>query len=165
MPAVKKALASADGGRLLAELKDAGKVTLALPDGQVELDADDLHVRLEAKEGWAAAQGPNCVVVLATELTDALVQEGWAREIVRALQDFRKEIGCRYTDRIAVGLETDAAELQAAIGLFTEYIKEETLAVRLVFGPLDGVDAVERKVAEHTVRMAVRVEERMKEEG
>ena len=58
-----------------------------LPDGPVELDSDDLQVRLQAKEGWAAAQGHWCVVVLSTELTEELVREGLARDFVRALQE------------------------------------------------------------------------------
>ena len=62
-------LAGADGGRLLAELQAEGKITLPLPDGPIELDGDDIQVRLQAKEGWAAAQGRGVVVVLATALT------------------------------------------------------------------------------------------------
>jgi isoleucyl-tRNA synthetase len=57
LPTVKKLLAEADGARLLAELESNGTVTLALPDGSVVLDKDDMQVRLQAKEGWAAAQG------------------------------------------------------------------------------------------------------------
>ncbi len=46
------------------------------PAGEVSLDRDDIQIRLQAKEGWAAAQGKHCVVVLATELTDELIAEG-----------------------------------------------------------------------------------------
>ena len=79
LPALRKALVAADGGRLLAELHAKGKVAIDLPDGPVALDADDLQVRLQAKPGWAAAQGRWCVVVLATELTPDLLREGSAR--------------------------------------------------------------------------------------
>ncbi|MCA9228670.1 MAG: class I tRNA ligase family protein, partial [Planctomycetales bacterium] len=76
LPAVKKALGEADGGRLLSELNDTGKVALAAGGETVELDQDDIQVRLQAKPGWAAAQGRGCVVVLSTELTPELLREG-----------------------------------------------------------------------------------------
>ncbi len=52
------------------------QVTIELPDGAVVLDALDLQVRLQAKQGWAAAQGAACVVVLSTELDSDLLAEG-----------------------------------------------------------------------------------------
>ncbi len=92
LPLVKNALAKADGGKLLAEMESAGKVELKLDDGAtVPLDRDDLQVRLQAKPGWAAAQGKDCVVVLATDISPELVSEGVAREIVHAIQTLRKD--------------------------------------------------------------------------
>jgi isoleucyl-tRNA synthetase len=133
LPAVKKLLAEADRGSLLAEWKSQGKVTFTLPDGPVVLDADDIQVRLQAKEGWAAAQGKACVVVLATELTPNLIAEGMAREFVRALQETRKELGFEFTDRIDVKYSTSSPEIRAAVETFVEYIKNETLSVQLGF--------------------------------
>jgi isoleucyl-tRNA synthetase len=157
LPAVRKLLAAADGGRLLDELRRNGSITCSLADGPVTLDADDIQVRLQAKEGWAAAQGHAVVVVLATELTEELVLEGLARELVRTIQDRRKEMGCQFTDRIAVGIVTEAAELRAAIGQFRDYICGETLAVEIVFGPLPGVEPVAIDVAGHAATLYVRV--------
>ncbi len=79
MPAVKKCLETADGGALLTELRRDGQLTLIVDQEQITLDQEDIQIRLQAKEGWAAAQGTGCVVVLATELTDALIREGLAR--------------------------------------------------------------------------------------
>jgi isoleucyl-tRNA synthetase len=87
MPAAKKLLGEVDAGTLLAKLKSTGKAQLRLPDGTaIELDNEDIEIRLAAKEGWAAAQGKGCVVVLATELTPELVKEGgfkWAWSPIR----------------------------------------------------------------------------------
>ena len=129
LPTVRKLLAEADGSRLLAQLEADGRITLMLQDGPVTLDADDIQVRLQAKEGWAAAQGHAVVVVLATELTDELIREGLARELVRTIQDRRKEMGCEFTDRITVGIVTES-ELNSRrrIEQFREYIEGETLA-------------------------------------
>jgi isoleucyl-tRNA synthetase len=131
LPALRKVLAGADGGRLLAELQAKGKITLSTPEDPIVLDAEDIQVRLQAKEGWAAAQGHDVVVVLATELTEELIREGLARELVRVIQDRRKEMGCEFTDRIEVGIVTDSAALKAAIDQFESSIRNETLTLEL----------------------------------
>jgi isoleucyl-tRNA synthetase len=158
MPAVKKLLGEIDAGKLLADLKSAGKAQLKLPDGTtIELDNEDIEVRLAAKEGWAAAQGKGCVVVLATDLTPELLMEGLARDIVRMIQDQRKELGCEYTDRIAIGLVTKSDELLAAIEKFHEYIARETLAIKINTEPLPDVGPANVKVLGHDLAVYLRV--------
>jgi len=157
LPAVRKALAEANAGQLLAEMESAGKVVFKLPGGDVTLDSDDVQVRLQAKAGWAAAQGPDCVVVLATELNDKLVAEGWAREIVHAIQTCRRDMNCEYTDRIEVGIVTDDAQLQAVVREFADFIRGETLAVRIVLEPLSGVEPIELKLGSSTLKLYVKV--------
>ena len=165
LPTVRKLLSEADGSRLLAQLETDGRITLMLQDGQVTLDADDIQVRLQAKEGWAAAQGHAVVVVLATELTDELIREGLARELVRTIQDRRKEMGCEFTDRIIVSVITDSDELKAAINDFRDYIEGETLvdkenggeirlAQPLVGNKIPG-NAVQTKVGDYNIILIV----------
>ncbi len=157
LPVVKKLLAETDGGALLAELKARGQVTFILSDGPVVLDADDIQVRLQAKEGWAAAQGKACVVVLATELTEDLLREGLAREVARAVNDRRKEMGCQFTDRVELAIVTDSAELHAAIEQYREYIMAETLAVSIVFEPIAGVEPVTVEIGDYRTELYVKV--------
>ena len=157
LPQVKKALAAANGSELITRMKRDGQVTLDLPDGPVVLDAEDLQIRLASKPGWAAAQGAQCVVVLATELTDSLRQEGLARELVRLIQDRRKELQCDYTDRIEVGVVTGAEPLREAVAAFVDHVRQETLATRLDFAPLDGVAPVTLKAAGHELQLWVRI--------
>ena len=158
MPAVKKLLGEIDAGKLLADFKSSGKAELKLPDGtSIELDNEDIEVRLQAKEGWAAAQGKGCVVVLATELTPELVLEGLARDVVRIIQDQRKELACAYTDRIEIGLVTESNELSVAIQKFRDYIAQETLAIRIVTEPLPGVESINITMAGHHLAVCVRV--------
>ena len=162
LPPLKKLLKESDAARLVAELEAHGKVVLELPDGQVELDSDDIQIRLQAKEGWAAAQGAATVVVLATELTEDLLREGLARELVRTIQDRRKEMGCQFTDRIAVAIVidphgTDPDELQAAIDQFQDYIKRETLAVELSSRSITGAEPVRCSLAGFEVTLYVKV--------
>ncbi|MFV1968919.1 MAG: DUF5915 domain-containing protein, partial [Pirellulaceae bacterium] len=159
LPKVKQALANADGAALMRELDTHHSVTLTLDGESVELDNEDLQIRLQAKEGWAAAQGPSCVAVLSTELTDALIAEGLARDVVRNIQESRKTMNCDYTDRIDVGVVTDAADLRSAIEKFLAYITGETLAVTLVLESLPGVEPAERKIAGSDVKIYVSVVE------
>lgn len=157
MPGVKRALAEADGGQLLQQLSTSGKVVLDIQGESVELDDEDLQVRLQAKEGWAAAQGPTTVVVLSTELTDELIREGTARDVNRLIQDRRKQIDCEFTDRIEVGIVTESDELRSAIEENEDYIKGEALADRLVFESLEGTEPFECEVAGEKVVLYVRI--------
>jgi isoleucyl-tRNA synthetase len=158
LPLVKNALSKSDAAKLLAEMESAGRVALKLDDGSDEpLDRDDLQVRLQAKPGWAAAQGKHCVVVLATELTPDLITEGVAREIVHSIQSARKEEDCEYTDRIEVGIVTESAEIHRAVEQFADYVRGETLAVILKLGPIEGVKPIEIKIGEETAQLYIRI--------
>ncbi len=157
LPGLRRFLDKVDAARLLAELEAAGSVTISLSDGPVTLGPEDVQVRLQAKPGWAAAQGHAVVVVLSTELTEELILEGLARELVRTIQDRRKEMGCQFTDRIVVGVATESEELNTAIGQFREYICGETLAVEIKLEPLPGVEPVEVDVAGHRIMLYVKV--------
>ncbi len=156
VPQVKKALGDADGARLLAELRSTGKIVLEFDGQQVTLDAEDIQVRLQAKEGWAADdQSAHCVVVLNTELTPALIREGLARDVVRLIQERRKALDCQYTDRIRVGIATGSDQLREALEENAEYIRNETLAVELAVRELEGVEGIETTIAGDTVTIYV----------
>ncbi len=156
MPKVKQMLEQADGAELLRQLEQQGRVALDLPDGPVELSSEDIEVRLQAKEGWTAAQGEQTVVVLSVELTPELIQEGWVRDLVRQVQERRKAISCDYTDRIAVGLATDSEELRQAIRQHAEYLQGETLAESIQFDPLADTEPVQLEIGGHPLTLYVR---------
>lgn len=143
VPAVKKALQEADGNLLLQSLQANGVVTIELPDGPIELSGEEIEVRLQAKEGWAAAQGNSCVVVLNTEVTEQLRREGIAKDLIRTIQNQRKAIECDYTDRIRVAVVTDSEDAQLAIETFGGLIAGETLADTLESETIADVTPVE----------------------
>jgi len=165
---LRKQLAKIDAAQLLADLNAHGKVVLSLGESTldkstgengenaVELDCQDLMVRLQAKEGWAAAQGCSCVVVLSTELTDSLLREGLARELVHAIQSQRKDRSCDYTDRIGVGIVTESAAVLAALESFGDYICTETLAVELKAGPLSDIEPIELDLGGEKLQLYVK---------
>lgn len=128
-PLVKKiggALNQRDGAEVFAALQD-GEYALDVDGQTVTLTSDDVEVRLAAKEGFAAAQGKNLVVVISTEITDELRREGYMRDFVRLVQDVRKDLNLAYDARIHVTYDTDNDDVRASIEEHTEVIKRETL--------------------------------------
>jgi isoleucyl-tRNA synthetase len=157
LPKVKQWLGTQSGAELLANIRDNGKIDLTLDRQVVALTPEEVEVRLQAKPGWAAANDKGVVVVLATELTPELMDEGLVRDLVRVIQDRRKELGCEFTDRIEIGIVTQSAELRRAVERFHDYIAAETLATKIVFEPLPGVEPVAIKIGEHAADLYVRV--------
>ena len=156
LPEVKKLLGAADGNELSKSLAADGKLVLTLADGRaVELNDEQVQRRLVANEGWAAAEGKGCVVVLSTELTPSLIREGYARDLVRYIQDQRKAMGCDYTDRIKVGIVTESAEVKGALDEFGDYIRTETLADDLVGESIAGVEPTAQKIGDDGLQLFV----------
>ena len=156
MPVVKKMLDASDGESLLDELNSNGKIVLDVEGSPVELDKDDIEIRLSAKEGWTAAQGAGCVVVLATELTPELIDEGKARDVVRYVNDYRKKRDLDPSDDINLVLNTDE-ELQAALQTHQQYILDETKSVSLSFDPITDDLADENKVGDSPIKLFLTV--------
>ncbi|MBW2269127.1 MAG: isoleucine--tRNA ligase [Deltaproteobacteria bacterium] len=132
MPALKQALTQQDGAALLRELAAEGRVRVPVDDAFVELGPEELAVDLVAREGYSAASGGAGVVVLGTELTTALVDEGLYREVLNRVQGFRKELDLEYTGRIRLTL-AGAERLLDAVRPRVDALARETLAVEVTF--------------------------------
>jgi isoleucyl-tRNA synthetase len=102
----------------------------------VALSASDLVVTQTPLEGWGVASGGGETVALDLAVSEALRGEGYAREVVRLIQEARKASGLDVSDRIVVRWATSDAALAAALGEHGPAIAGEVLAVS--FGPGDG---------------------------
>jgi len=131
MPLVKKALASADGDELAGTLESAGSVTIDIEGESVQLSNEEVEVRLVEREGAATQGDRELLVALETELSEALIREGWAREVVHRIQTARRDADLDYADRIRVAYEA-SDELSAAIRDHQDWICSETLTTELV---------------------------------
>jgi isoleucyl-tRNA synthetase len=104
---IRAALATLDGNAAMDELEKDGVLTLALPSATVTLAKEDLLIEMQKKEGFAAAEDGGITVVLDTNLTEALLEEGFVNELVSKIQTMRKDSGFEVTDRIVISLSGD----------------------------------------------------------
>jgi isoleucyl-tRNA synthetase len=108
--------------------------------------------------GVKAAETPTGIVVaLDTRLDDDLVREGWARDVIRHVQELRKTAALQVSDRIELGLRTDGPELRAALETHLDTIAAEVLATAVVLGTLpDAAASKEFSVARTPISAALR---------
>ena len=128
---IAKALAGANGHALVHDIESGQVATLSLGDTDVELTADDLDIRVVGREGFSLAQDGPHGVALDLDLDEELVDEGVAREVVRAVQDLRKSSGLDVEDRIELWLAADQPDLERALASHADYIASEVLASEL----------------------------------
>jgi isoleucyl-tRNA synthetase len=130
MPAVKKAMEAADGSRLRASLLAKGKAEIEVDGEPLELELEDIEVTVQAREGYAAAGDETAVVVLSTELTEALLEEGKYRELLSRIQAFRKDLGLEYTQRIRLAIQ-GSESLKRIVEARRDDLMKETLCIEL----------------------------------
>jgi isoleucyl-tRNA synthetase len=135
---LQNALAAADPLQLAARLEAGQSVELPLPSGPVILDSGDLVVQPRAPEGWAGVADRGTQVLVDVRITEALKLDGLAREVVRQVQELRKQSGLEIEDRIVLYLGTDSEILRKAIETHRAYIANETLATEWSAIPLEG---------------------------
>jgi isoleucyl-tRNA synthetase len=102
-------------------------IELKTSEGAVQLEATDLIIQHKAPEGWAGVADRGTQVIVDARITEALAQEGMARDVVRHVQDLRKKAGLNMEDRIELMLITDSEILKRAIEAHKDYIANETL--------------------------------------
>jgi isoleucyl-tRNA synthetase len=141
MPLVAAAVAALDGDHVAAALRDGGRVAINVGGQDHELAADDLQVAMKPLEGYQVERQGSHAVALEVEIDEQLRAEGWAREIVHAVQGARRDAGLDVSDRIELTLDGQS-ELLAAARAHQDYIAKETLATRLAYESLDGVEPV-----------------------
>ena len=123
-----------DGAAVVAAFDRGETYTLTLDGTDIVLNKEDVLVEAVKKEGFTTQVDGKLTVVLDTTLTPALIQEGYAREVISKLQSMRKDAGFDVTDRIAVTCQGDD-ELTAALQTYQPMIEKGVLADAVVFGP------------------------------
>ncbi len=136
-PRLRQAVAGADAAALARRFKSSLSVELDLGDGEppVELLPEEVEVRTLAREGYAVAEEKGLIVAVDVTLTPELEREGLARDLVRRIQNLRKEAGFQLDDRIVTFYDVDD-ELTLVVEEWAGYVKAETLSRELVPGPI-----------------------------
>ena len=134
-----KALTNSD----IEKLENTGKLTLSIGETEASITLDDVEVNYKDIEGLSVASGGGQTIALDLNLNDDLVNEGIAREIVNRVQNIRKNKGLEVTDKIEINIKR-SVDLENAINSNLDYVKGETLAIKLYFSEkLDGGEIIE----------------------
>ena len=130
VPAIGAYLKEVDGNAFMATLKADGKASFTVDGSEVVLEMDDVLVDTAEKGGFVSSGDNSLTVVLDTNLTEELIEEGFVREIVSKVQTMRKEADFNVTDRIKVYHDGNAkiAEILAANDIKGDVLAEEVVA-------------------------------------
>lgn len=124
----------------ISQLQTTGSYELEVEGQKAVVEATDVEIISEDIPGWLVSNEGNLTVALDVELTDELLNEGMARELINRIQNIRKEIGLEITDRINVTLSPDS-KVEAALAGFADYIKVQVLADNVCIADNDGIAA------------------------
>ena len=153
MPQVTAAVEALDASVVSSVIEAGGRVGISVDGTEHELEPEEIEMVMEPLPGYEVEAEAGHAVALSTELDDELVSEGLAREIVRAVQNARKESGFEVTDRIELDLGGDP-ELIAAAERHVDHIAGETLSSAVGWDP--GTDSEIVSIDGRELKLAVR---------
>jgi isoleucyl-tRNA synthetase len=137
LPAVRAAIEAANPAELAAKVRAGENVVLQLPESSelsgsstVELSAEELLIQTQPAEGLAVAADKVITVGIDVIINDELAAEGLARELVRRIQNMRKDAGFEIADKIVIYYQAEGA-VHRVFKAWADYIKAETLAVEI----------------------------------
>ena len=153
IPKIKQAISEKNQMDLANTVKNGGVEYIEVEDTQIELNADNLLITMQGKEGFAFSGEGEIGVVLDTHITQELKEEGYVREILSKVQNMRKEKEFEVLDRITLYI-ADNKELERIIKENEESIKKDTLAVEVKYNE-ENKEYQEIKVNDETLKIDV----------
>ena len=134
---IRQLLPALDGAAAMNELKTTGAIHLDVDGTEVVLGEEDLLIETAQTEGYVSESNQEIAVVLDTNLTPELVEEGFVRELISKIQTMRKEAGFEVMDKITVSAMGND-KIDAILKKYEGQIKDEVLAVTVVYGEVSG---------------------------
>lgn len=134
---IRQLLPALDGTAAMNELKTTGALHLDVDGTDVVLAEEDLLIETAQTEGYVSESNADIAVVLDTNLTPELVEEGFVRELISKIQTMRKEAGFEVMDKITVSAMGND-KIDAILKKYEDQIKDEVLAVTVVYGEVSG---------------------------
>ena len=151
---IRQALTDINGTAAMNELRTNGVLKLDINGNDVELTEEDLLIETAQTEGYVSESDGETSVVLDTNLTPELIEEGFVREIISKIQTMRKEAGFEVMDKIKVYAHGND-KIQEVMKAHEDEIKSEVLADEMVLGETDGY-VKEWNINKETVTMGVK---------
>ena len=137
VPAIGNYLKENDGIKLMNELKENELIKFTIDNENIELSQDDVLIETAQMEGYVAESDKNITIVLNTNLTEELLEEGFVREIISKIQTMRKEAEFEVLDKITV-YHNGNDNIANIICKNIEQIKEDVLATDIINGSNNG---------------------------
>lgn len=155
-PKVRAALMALDPAAAAKTLQAGESLQLEVGGEVATLTSEDVLVQTESRGGLAVASDKGVTVAVDTSLTPELTQEGYARDLVRTINNMRKDAGLEISDRIQLAYQA-SGDVAAAFAGFADYIQQETLALSLEAGELaDALFQQTVSVGDQPVVLALR---------
>jgi isoleucyl-tRNA synthetase len=117
---------------------------------EIRIESEDIEVRTQSRQGLSAYADTEIVTAIDLNLTDELIDEGLARELINRIQNLRKEADYSVTDRIRVFIEVPEGILKRALESKGDYIKNETLTTNFLDKQVDNLFLKEISIGENT---------------
>jgi isoleucyl-tRNA synthetase len=133
LPRIKAALEEADGAAIAGATARGETFDISVDGETISLGEEDVLIETSSAEGYACGEDGGFLTALDTSLNDELIREGVARELIRTVQEARKQAGLEVSDRITLGV-SGTAGVQAALGEYRDYLMSETLATDWAVG-------------------------------
>jgi isoleucyl-tRNA synthetase len=149
-----QALASRPPAEIEAAAKKDKQVSFTIDGETIEVPAEEIIFDKAAVDGWEISDDQNLFVAISTTLTTELIREGLVRDLVRNIQNLRKEVGLDVSDRIRISYSA-SDELAAAITQNENYLAGETLAVEITRSSDLPATAAEIKLGDDVLRISI----------
>jgi isoleucyl-tRNA synthetase len=135
----------------ISALEKTGKHMLVVENESFELSTEDIEIHFDEIPGWQVAVDRDVTVALDVTISEDLLAEGFARELVNRIQNIRKTFDFAVTDRITVEIERHEA-IEKAVAQYGDYIQNEVLANQIQLG-----EAQDGELAEITEMLSLRI--------
>ena len=136
---IRQALPALDGSKAMAQLRASGALKLDINGNEVILTEEDLLIETAQMEGYVTESDNNLAVVLDTNLTQELIEEGFVREIISKIQTMRKEAGFEVTDKIRVCVKGNDV-IANIMKTHTKAVCSDVLANEVLFDTVEGYE-------------------------
>ncbi|MGQ9464727.1 MAG: isoleucine--tRNA ligase [bacterium] len=140
----------------IKEFIKSGTLQNRFGERQVEITTNEVEIKKQEMPGWVIVEEENTTLAIMTVLTEELEAEGLVRELIHKVQLMRKEADFNLTDRIKIHYQTEK-KLKSAINLYLDYLKNETLAIEVQDGDVEGKIKKELEINGIQIKVALQV--------